>query len=301
MNIKKHSNGNEYIRAGDIWIRNFTKTGVAPVQLDGLFLKDDFEIILRNERLNSNYPKISNETINFKKIVIVSDGYGFDEKQNILSKLPKDVCILATNRVLAKWKLFLPSVPVESRRAINGYVVNNPYKEAAHFLPPKENKYFPTCLASTRTNCDFLKKYIGDIYSYTPTFEKKFGFENTERYSIDDYRNPICAAIGLAYQFGVKKLMLFCCDDSFADERPNAVPLSNGLWTYKPLIRSHEIIDANLYWLTHIEDDEIVVSNFSSGPEYTNAAYIKNEEDICSFFTDNSEGVNDEKQTNVIK
>lgn len=301
MNIKKHPNGNEYIRAGNLWVRNFTKNGLAAIQLDNLFPKEDFDIVLKNEKLNSNYPNISNETINFKKIIIISDGYGFEEKQKILSNLPKDVCILATNKSLAKWKLFTPDVASDKRRAINGYIVNNPFKEAMHFLPDKENKYYPTCIASTRTNCEFLKKYLGDVYTFVPTFEKRFGFNNSERYSIDDYRNPICAAIGLAYQFGVKKLMLFCCDDSFADDRPNSERLPNGLYTYKPLIRSQEIIDANLYWLTHIEDDEIVVSDYSSGADYKNAAYIKSEEEVYSFFTDTSEGVNNEQQTNVIK
>jgi len=301
VKVKKHPNGNEYIRAGDVWVRNFTKPEISAVQLDHMFEDEDFEIVLKNEKLNLNYPHVADEILNFKKIVIMSDGYDFDNRQNILAKIPKDVCILATNRSLAKWKLFSSKTPPDMRRTINGYVVNNPYRSAMSFLPPKDAKYFPTCIASIRTNCEFLKKYAGSIYTYMPTFETTFGFETPERYHVDDYRNPICAALGLAYQFGAKKIMLFCCDDSFKDKRDNAVQLPNGLWTYKPLLRSHEIIDANLWWLKKLEDDEVVVSDYSSGPEYVNAAYIKNEEEVFSFFTDQSEGVNDEKQTNLTK
>ncbi|MEN6293391.1 MAG: hypothetical protein ABFD07_15430, partial [Methanobacterium sp.] len=217
-----------------------------------------------------------------------------EEKQKILAKLPKDVCILAVNRALNKWGLFNSKTPVEFRRTINAFVVNNPYKDAITYLPPNDSKYFPTCVASTRTNYDFLKRYSGDVYCYQPTLEEKFGLKSSEKYCIDDYRNPICAAIGLAYQMGVQKLMLFCCDDSFKENRHNSVQLPNGLYSYKPLLRSYEIIDANLYWLTHQEDVKVEVANYSSGLEYANAAYIKNEKDVISFFADFLEGATNE-------
>ena len=301
MKIKKHPNGNEYIRAGDVWVRNFTKSECQAVQLEHMFSQNDFEIILKNQQLNLNYPHVSEEILNFKKIIIVSDGYGFDKSQEILAKLPKDVCILATNRSLAKWKLFSQKTPPEMRRTINGYIVNNPYRTAMNFLPSNGSNYYPTCIASIRTNNEFLKKYLGNIYTYVPTFESNFGSQTIERYHIDDYRNPICAALGLAYQFGAKKIMLFCCDGSFKEQHDNAVRLPNNLWTYKPLLRSHEIIEANLWWLKNLKNDDVIVSDYSSGPKYVNAEYIKSEEEVCSFFADQSEGVNDEKQTNVTK
>jgi|694.fasta_scaffold13122_5 hypothetical protein len=290
MNIKKHPSGNEYIYAGEVWVRNFTKKNIAPLQLDCLFSEDDMSLVLKNEQLNLNYPRVSDENLNFSKICIVSDGYLFEERQKILAKLPKDVCILAVNRALAKWGLYDAKTPLEYRRTINAFVVNNPYKDAITYLPSKNAKYYPTCVASTRTNFDFLKRYAGDVYCYRPAIEERFGINTPESYYIDDYRNPICAAIGFAFQMNVKKLMLFCCDDSFVEPRDNAVRLQNGLYCYKPLLRSHDIIDANLYWLTHIEENEIVVSNYSSGLDYSNAAYIKDEREVISFFTDSSEG-----------
>jgi hypothetical protein len=289
MNIKKHPSGNEYIYSGDVWVRNFTKKNVSNIQLSCLFSEEDMGLVLKNEQMNLNYPKVSDEKLIFSKVCIVSDGYLFEERQKILAKIPKDVCIIAVNRALAKWQLFNEKTPPEYRRTINAFLVNNPYKDAMTFLPPKNSKYYPTCVASTRTNYDFLKRYLGDVYCYNPTPEEKFGIKKVENYYIDDYRNPVCAAIVLAYQMDVKKLMLFCCDDSFSDERENSVRLPNGLYSYKPLLRSHDIIDANLYWLTSMEDKKIEVSNYSSGLDYKNAVYIKSEREIISFFNDTLE------------
>lgn len=291
MNIRKHPSGNEYLFAGDVWVRNFTKKINLPLQISPLFSEEDMSLVLKNEQMNMNYPRVSDETLQFKNVCIVSDGYMFHERQKILAKLPKDVCIIAVNKALNKWGLYEPKTPPEYRRTINAYLVNNPYKDAITYLPPKNARYFPTCVASTRTNYDFLKRYQGDVYCYRPTPEEKFGLDTPENYHIDDYRNPICAAICFAFQLNVKKLMLFCCDDSFDDERENSIKLPNNLFSYKPLLRSHDIIDANLYWLTHIENAEVQVANYSSGLEYKNAAYIKDEGEVISFFTDSPEGI----------
>lgn len=290
MNIRKHPSGNEYIFAGDVWVRNFTKPTIAGIQLTSLFSEEDLNLLLKNEQMNEKYPKVSDEILKFSKICIVSDGFDFENRQKILAKLPKDVCILAVNRALAKWGLFDSKTPPEYRRTINAFIANNPYKDAITYLPSKNAQYFPTCVASTRTNYDFLKRYMGDIYCYKPTLEEKFGIYTPEKYTIDDYRNPICAAIGLAYQMGVQKLMLFCCDDSFSEEKPNSIALPNGLYSYKPLMRSHAIIDANLYWLTHQEGLKVDVADFSSGLEYVNTAYINTEKEVISFFSDLTEG-----------
>lgn len=302
MYIKKHESGNEYIYAGDVWVRNFTKRELPAIQLTHLFNETDFQQVMRNQQLNKNFPHVADEVLRFDKVLIISDGYNFKERHQLISNLPSDVCVLATNRSLAKWELFSSKTPVEKRKTINAYITNNPFKEALSFLPPKTSQYYPTCVASIRANHEFLKKYKGDVYTYYPSMEVNFGIDSPENYHIDDYRNPICAAIGFAFQLRVKKLMLLCCDDSFEENRDQAVQLKNGLYTYEPLIRSQKIIDANLYWLTHDEEWDVEVSDYSSGIEYENAAYIKNEEEFYSFFAEDiSEGVNNEQQTNVAK
>lgn len=283
MRIKKYEN-NEYILAGNVWIRNFTKENVSPICLANLYNKEDRQLVLRNEETNKSHLKISNENLNLEKMVIVSDGYDFDRKHQILSQLPNDVWVLSVNKALKKWKL----TSGENKKYINAYVVNNPYDDCMSFMPLKKLAYYPTCIASSRTNVSFIKKYKGNIFLYRPTPEEAFGYDRNENYFIDDYRNPICASIGLAYRFGVSKLMLLSCDDSFEEERDFAVQLKNGLWTYPQHLISQEIIDANLYWLKN-QENEIEVVDYSDGADYKNAAYISNEEEVINFFKKDEE------------
>lgn len=286
MRIKKHPSGNEYVFSGQIWVRNFTKPNLVPLLLTHLFQSEDYKQILQNEEMNKNFPMISDEKIVFKKALIISDGFDFDKHHKILSGLDKDVGILAINGALKKWTL--TKVEPKLRRTINAYVINNPYQEAFKFMPAKNSGYFPVCVASTRTNFEFLRKYLGDVYTYAPTPEVKFGKESKETYHVDDYRNPICAALDLAYHLGAQKIAMMCCDDSFPEKRDAAIQLKNGLYAYSQQLRSQRIIDAKLYWLTHIEDREIKVVDSSSGTEYKNATYIS-PEDVLKFFKEETE------------
>lgn len=276
MFIKPHATRNEYIRAGDVWIRDFTKSGIEPLALDNLLNRSDHHAVVVNETQNRQYARIYDEKVSMQDVVIVSDGYLFQERHQELLNLPPQVTILAVNHALRKWSLV-------RRRAINAYVVNNPYGECISFLP---DSYYPACIASARTYHPFLEKYQGNIYIYEPVIDRTFGKGPLVPYRIDDYRNPICAAIGLAYRFGVRRLMLVCCDDAFEIKRDAAVQIKNGLWTYEQHLRSHDIIDANLYWLTHQKDIEVKVANWSSGPECVNATYISSAQEAIDFFKD---------------
>lgn len=269
MRIKKHPTGNEYIKVDHIWVRNFTKNYLSPLQLSHLFKPSDYPIILENEKLNTNFPKISNEKIIFRKIVIVSDGHQFAEKHKILESLPKDVGVFAVNGVLKKWSI---------KKSINGYIINNPYIESLKNI--FQIKYFPTCIASTRTNHKFTKNYSGNIYTYLPATELLFGNQDKEQYCIDDYRNAICAAIGLAYQFGVEKLMLFCCDDSFVHKQVDSILLDNGLYAHPEQILVDKLIDGNLHWMSRFEERKIEIGYDSSGGNLKNAKHVQNIEEF---------------------
>lgn len=282
MYVKKHSTNNEYIHAGGVWVRNFTKDGVTPVLLEHMFEKSEYENVLINEFRHANLPRIAEERIRLPLIAIVSDGYDFEKRHKVLLNIP-GVAVLAVNRAMRRWQL-MPEKP------INAYVINNPFPEAMTFLPTKDSLYFPTCITSTRTYYPFSERYVGDKYVYEPTATETFGIVRNSSYSIDDYRNPICAAIDLAFHWGVQKLMLLCCDDSFSQRRDFATELPNGLWTYPQHIKAMHIIDAKLHWLTHYNSREIEVANYSSGIEYVNSKYINNDEEALSFFHDNTEG-----------
>jgi hypothetical protein len=279
MKIKKHLNGNHYLTTDqNNWVRKFTENNAPFVDLNSTIETKDHSRFLQNETKNgfNRYAWIDAEKFFHPDILIISDGYNFKEKHLLLKDLPKNVVIIGVNGVLNKWEF--------SERNINYYVVNNPYDECMKYLP-RRAKLLPTCIASPRTNHEFLSNYRGTKYRYYPVNEKNYitsGQKEVE-WQIDDYRNPICAAIGLAYRFGVQKLMLFCCDDSFKDERPNSIKLENGLWMYPQHQTAHGLIDGNLYWLKNQPYQEILIADHSSGPLYKNASYI-DEENLLDFF-----------------
>ena len=258
-------------------MRDFTNELAPFVDINHLSTFSDHQLFLTNEIQNTKrrYPNVETED-RITKAIIVSDGYQFDSKQQLLASLPNDVVVISTNKSLANWKLMGSNS--KTKRVISYYVVNNPYSEAKFFLP---KDYFPKCVASSRTNPSFLKGYRGNIFLYSPVKNSDYsGVHRGIDFELDDYRNPICSAIGLAYRLGVQQLMLFCCDDSFEKERPSSVQLDNGLWAYPQQLLSHELIDSNLFWL---KKQQIKIGNHSSSPKFKNAEYI-NEEGLSDFF-----------------
>jgi hypothetical protein len=277
MVVRKHSNKNEYLLSAGVWVRNFHNKAVPPVDINGLNSMGDYHLFHQNEMENyrKKYTKVDAENIVRKYAVIVSDGFRFEEKHKLLINLPKEVTIITVNGALKKWKL------LSDNKTASFYVVNNPYNECLNFLP--NNRHYPRCVASTRTNPEFLAAYRGIIHTYCPVPDNRYSGPNfSPQFRIDDYRNPVCAAIGLCYQFGVEKLVLFCCDDSFETERQASVQLPCGLWTYPQQVLSQKIIDANLYWLSKTG---IEIANCSSGIDLVNAKYIR-EEEIKDFFAE---------------
>ena len=283
MRIKKHSNKNEYILTEDnIWVRNLYNRHAPAFDINQLG-KKDYQLLLSNELLNKNerYQNIDTEEVHCPYAVIVSDGYDFNNKQEMLAKLPKNVSIIATNGALAGWRLVGDNCPNDLLRRIDYFVVNNPYEECMIYLP-RSHRYFPGCIASTRTNPQFLEEYRGSKFIYIPAMGENYSGPKLDcNYKIDDYRNPICASIGLACRFGIQKLLMFCCDDSFADERPSAIHLENNLWAYEQQLLSHNIIDGYLYWL---KKAKVKLGDHSSGPKLKNATYIETVEDMLEFF-----------------
>lgn len=279
MRIKKSSNGNQYLLTEQSrWVRNFTKPIVPFLDINHTISPEDYFVFLKNEVQNGikRYTWIDSEKIYHPRIVIISDGFEFSKRHKMLEDLPKDTAIIGVNRSLAKWDV--PS------RSMNYYVVNNPYGECMKYLP-RGNRTLPKCIASARTNYEFLENYRGTKYRYYPVNESKYatlGAKETS-WQIDDYRNPICAAIGLAYRFGVEQLLLLCCDDVFKEERPGATKLDNGLWIYPQQEIATGLIDGNLHWLQSQQHAEVYVKNCSDGLLLKNASYI-NEEKIATFW-----------------
>jgi hypothetical protein len=275
--IKKHTNKNHYLLTKNgFWVRDFTRHAY-PVDINNITAKTEYRQLAHNEATirAMNLASIDVEHVRATDIVIVSDGYKFEEKKHLLKTLPRKVMILGTNRTLAKWS---PDLRMDY------FIANNPYQECMACLPPAS--YVPKCIVSARTFPEFVWRYRqrrGTLYRYTPVRESKFSGLMDAVYYIDDYRNPICAAIGLAHRFGVRRLMLFCCDDAFEGERPAAEKLPNGLYQYPQHDISHSLIEGNLFWLQNQKYTPTQVVNHSSGPEYEHVVYIK-DKDIGDFF-----------------
>lgn len=281
--IKKHRNKNYYVLTPNgMWVRDISRSAV-PEDINFLVRPSDYDLVLANEMRNATFrlAGIDAETVFAPNVVIVSDGYEFAKRQEVLQSLPQDlVTVIGTNRSLAKWGRF---------RRLDWYVVNNPYPECMTYLPG--HSYYPRCVASTRTNPEFVSRYrsrLGVMYKYLPVPDERFrsNYHQQPLYYVDDYRNPICAAISLAARWEVQRLLLFCCDDSFADERPGAEKLPNGCFTYPQHRVSHGLVSGLLYWL---QQRGVKIANCSSGPEIENVQYI-NDNEMLSFFSQGDDG-----------
>lgn len=267
MIIKKHKNKNDYFLAGNgLWVRNFTKKNVKEIDINKLLSPEDMRIILENEMENykKTYQRIDTEDFTHKNIIIINSGYQFNSK--ILESFPDDIIIIGVNKVLDLWNI---------NKKMHYYLINNPYDECLEFLP-KQQRVFPRCIASTRTNPGFLEKFKGLIYSYNSTADEYYsGLRSECEYFIDDYRNAICAAIGLAYKFKVQKLLLLFADEVYETFRPGMVK-SNNYWIYEQQEVAHKLIDANFYWLKDVK-----VGYYPKLLEFKNGSYI---EEIVNFF-----------------
>lgn len=282
MRIKKHKNKNEYaITANEVWVRNLCKQDVPYFDINNLIDIRDCQLFLSNE-IDHKSKGINDIIFPIqKKVIIISDGYNFNKKQSILEKFKDDIAIIAVNGSLKKWKY--AEKKERFKRRMNWYLVNNPYPECQKFLPNHE--FYPSCIMATRTSTDFSKKYKGIIHLYHPTPTNVFkGLQNDSKIYIDDYRNPICAAISVAYKMRAEKILLFCCDDSFEDSRPAAEQLENSLWCYPQHQMSHKIIDAMAYWL---KINNISIADHSSCSKYKYLPYIAVEELIDYFGDEN--------------
>lgn len=270
--IKKIKN-NEYIKTQnyDIWVRNFCNLSSSVVDVNTTIKESEYFLFLKNEFQNNTrkYPWVDVESNNYNTAVIISDGYDFEKIHLNLNK-PKGTIFFGVNGSLKKWK---------NDNTLNFYIVNNPYDECLKFLPNKKN--LPKCITSNRTNPEFLDSYNGAVYRYSPANEENVSFNKPHNtsFQIDDYRNPVCASINLAYRFGCDKILLLCCDDSFEDNKPGSLLSDSHLYVYPQQLLATEIIDCYLYWFLRSGG---TVGYCSMGKKLNNGEYIK-KEDINKF------------------
>ena len=276
MKIKKHKNKNDYaLSKSGHWVRDFTKPLVKGIDINNLIPFSDMETMLQNEMKNQERltQKIESEEFSHPKIVIVGDGYKFDEAQEILKTLPEDVIVIGVNGAFARWG---------NTRRMNYYVVNNPYSDSMTYFP-SSLKAWPRCITSSRTYPGFLEAYKGLMYMYAPVRDEVYSGINSDLEAfVDDYRNPVCAAISLAFRFKVKKLLLLSLLEMYEQERPAAEKVKGNLWIYPQQRMAHSLIDVNLYWLQKAKID---IGYNDSGLDYEFATYIPADK-VKRFFND---------------
>ena len=282
--IKKTNDGNKYyLTSNGMWVRDFTTENIPYIDINSTYNKENYFTFLENETKNDlqKYSWIDSEDLHLQNVVIVSDGYNFSKKIQLLKNLPKSVAIIGVNGALAKWSL--------QERSLSWYVINNPFSECIKFLP-RRGRVLPKCLGSNRTNHKFLSAYRGSIYRYNPVNETSYSGNGIKevKFRIDDNRNVICAAINFAYHFGAEKILLFCCDDSFDVDRPASIKMKNGLYQYPQQKIAHEIIDGYFYWIKNHPYYETSLADHSSVEEYKYATYIS-EEELLPFFQQGGE------------
>jgi hypothetical protein len=280
MRIKKFKN-NDYVLAGDgVWVRN-PYSPAEKIDINNL-TKNDIKIFLENEHENSQVYGLQLDNLNeagLSNVIICSDGFGWKDRQKVLGKIPNKLCkIIGVNGSLAKWEMV--GEKAEVKRVMSFYLVNNPFSECLIYLP-KKHRYYPNLIASTKTYPNFLKQYQNQPLFYKSTNNLIYSsFSEGGNLSLDDYRNPICASISFAIKRGLKKLVLFCCDEAFKENKPGSVKMKNGLYQYPQQIMCQKIIDKQLFWL---KKAGVEIKDCSSGIEYENAGYIDSE-NLLSFF-----------------
>lgn len=266
MRIKKIKN-NQYIKVDnyDYWIRNYTNSNYY-LDINNKIPQSEYFLLMQNEFWNNKkrYAWIDSENISYSCAIIISDGYDMEKVYPFLESIsPQDnVCIIGINGSLRKWNC---------KKSLNYYVVNNPYEECISYLP-NHNRTLPKCIASNRTNYTFLQNYNGIKYRYSPVSEECFSFSksNENFYQIDDYRNAVCASIGLSYRFKVRKILLLCCDDVFNENKPGSIEFQEGFYCYEQQILATSIIDSYLYWL----NKKVDVKYYCKWKKMKNAEYI---------------------------
>jgi hypothetical protein len=237
--IRDDSNRNQHLKCKDYWIRNPNKTGAVPEDINDLYSENEIKLLIQNEIYNSklNIPNVETETFEWENVIILGNGYGFkNEHIKLLDDFPNDRknIVIAVNNTPRFW---------ESKRLPNYYLTNN-LSDFSNF------KFFPILIAGKRSNPISIMKYrnMKYFYSHTPSYKFRSPTDSDSSFYVDDYRNPICAAINCCNYYKAKNLILAFCSEGYESQRDGMEKINEFLFAYPQQILADSIINANLFW-----------------------------------------------------
>ena len=237
--VKRHKNRNEYALTENFWVRNFNSPDVKPTDVNRLFEENELKNVLDNEIKNSKMgiPVLTKDLANIENLIIVSDGFRFNEHKKII-KLKENFKILVLNHAMRFW---------ESPQFPSFMLMNNSTDMAMSAMPLGQ---MPQLIVSRRTYHQFLRAYQNNMYLYDPVPDEYYQ-SSTAKDSpayLDDYRNPICAAISFANFINVRNIFLFGCSYSYGQNRPGTIQVAENAFQYPQQQLGDKIIDLNLFW-----------------------------------------------------
>jgi len=238
--LRIDSNKNEYMKVDNYWIRNFSKTNVVPKDINNLYDDSDIKVIIENEIKNEKLtaPNLLEENIYFDDVLIISDGLGFNDHKNLLQDIRSNVCVIALNKTMVFW---------EAIKFPDFYLISSPFENCLADIPKKG---YPKLIASRRTCHKFISAYRNVIYFYDPTCDDKYKSPVAKNSSIyiDEYRNPICAALNCAFNFRAKNIYLAYCSDGYKAHRPGCISVDENSFCYPQQQLANNIVNANIFW-----------------------------------------------------
>jgi hypothetical protein len=254
VKVYNHPNQNQYVLVDpNIWVRNFTKKVAKPVDINNLYNESEYENLTNNELASSiyNYPYLEEGFFQNKNVVILCDGYGYKESKQYVEKLnSQNYFIICLNTTLSLWE--------NKNRTPDLFLNNNSTKDC---LRHANNKISVPCVCSTRVNMDFYKEHRGPIRRYGITESLNLHFDRLPGQTIrlDEYRNPVCAAVHLCWVNNIKNIILVGCTNGTIEEKMGTIKYGN-LYKLPSQKISDEIIDAMLMWYISANKEATICS-----------------------------------------
>lgn len=268
--IKVASDKSRYLLSGEKWVRDFTKS--AGKDINKLYDRDSIRKSIENETVirGMNLPLIDRENYFHSDVVIVSDGFDVESCKDLINFLGKNkTVIIGVNGVMSCSLQIRPSF----------YLINEIDSDAMSYFPARMS-ILPPLIASVRSHPEFVSRYKARraaVYNYVPTGSDQFSSKLFScSYTVDDYRNPICAALNLAFRWGANRILLLAPHDLFKENREGTKKINSGLYIYPQQMTAHNFVDGCLHWLKEYNGCESFA--VTSGPEFTNAKNVSSAE-----------------------